>query len=174
VANASGWGDPSRIREFSNETPPAPAPINLTWSPDGEKIAFYEEGIDERIEVIKDDDNGQWDRIGPKFNDLDDAQPPYSWSPDGKRIAFVDKFDLDLYVINADGSERRRLTHTLRPEGYPTWSPDGKKIAFFCPAPPGSKGRDLCTINADGSEWKRIALKVLPDKDPLAVSWGSE
>jgi TolB protein len=219
VANASGRGDPSRIREFSNETPPAPAPINLTWSPDGEKIAFYDGAA---INVIKGDKNGQWDLINSLFSmpNLDYAKAPYSWSPGGERLAFVNKFDSDLYVTNTDGLGQRRLTETLQPEGYPAWSPDGKKIAFvamsdsdvyvidtdgtgrkrlantipyssgsnaflawspdgkkiafFCPAPPGSKGRDLCTINADGSEWKRIALKVLPDKGPLAVSWGRE
>jgi hypothetical protein len=32
----------------------------------------------------------------------------------------------------------------------------------------------LDVINADGTEWKRIALKVLPDKGPLAVSRGRE
>ena len=138
-------------------------PGKLTWSPDGEKIAFYYEGI----EVIKDDDNGQWDRIGPiSFNDLD-AEPTYSWSPDGRRIAFVDNYYSDLYVINADGSGPRRLTNTISyysssvpSNAFPTWSPDSKKIASFCPAPPGSKGRDLCMINADGTEWQRLTLDV--------------
>jgi TolB protein len=206
VANASGLGDPSMISSSSG----VGSPINLTWSPDGEKIAFYNGGI----EVIKDDDNGQWDRIGPTtFIDLT-AQPTYSWSPDGRRIAFVDYYYSDLYVRKADGRGERRLTNTPEPEGYPAWSPDGKriafvgqydldlnvinadgsgrkrlantisyysssdsssvvpsnafpawspdskKIAFFCPAPPGSKGRDLCMINADGTEWQRLALEV--------------
>ena len=164
VANASGSGVPSMISSSSGVGPP----INLTWSPDGEKIAFYDGGI----EAIKDDDNGQWDRIGPIFNDLEDAQPPYSWSPDGKRIAFVGQYDLDLNVINADGSGRKRLANTISyysssdsssvvpSNAYPAWSPDSKKIVFFCPAPPGSKGRDLCMINADGTEWQRLALEV--------------
>jgi Tol biopolymer transport system component len=161
VANASGSGVPSMIISPSGD--------NLTWSPDGEKIAFYYHG---GIEVIKDDDNGQWDRIGPFFNDLEDAQPPYSWSPDGKRIAFVAMFDSDLYVIDTDGSGRKRLANTIPyspnspdysigSDPSPIWSPDAKKIAFICPAPPGSKGSDLCMINADGTEWKRLALEVV-------------
>jgi TolB protein len=200
VANASGLGGPSMISDLPGDAPP----IDLTWSLDGEKIAFY---AGELLDVLKDDKNGQWDRISPTFTGLDNAQAPHYWSPDGKRIAFVDKFDRDLYVINADGSGQRRLTDTLKPEGYPAWSPDGKriafvamfdsdiyvintdgsgrkrlantipysssgsnpfpawssdgkKLAFFCPAPPGSKGRDICTINADGTEWKRHALDV--------------
>lgn len=170
VADASGRGDPSQIFEFRSETPPIGSPpINLTWSPDGEKIAFYD-GIS--IVVIKDDKNGEWeveDHPGEwdVINDLGDAQPPYSWSPDGKRITFVDDYYSDLYVINADGSGRRRLANTISyysssvvSHPFPTWSPDSKKLAFFCPAPPGSKGRDLCMINADGTEWKRLALDV--------------
>jgi TolB protein len=208
VANASGLGDPSMISDFSVDAPPvnlAP-PSNLTWSPDGEKIAFYDGAA---INVIKGDKNGQWDLINDlnSMPNLDYAEAPYSWSPGGERLAFVNKFfDSDLYVINADGSGQRPLTETLQPEGYPAWSPDGKKIAFvamsdsdvyvidtdgsgrkrlantipyssgsnafpawspdgkkiafFCPAPPGSKGRDLCMINADGTEWKRLALDV--------------
>ena len=131
---------------------------NLTWSPDGEKIAFYE---GEAIYVIKDDDKGRWDVI----NRIDNAQPQHSWSPDGKRIAFVDQSVSDLYVINADGSGRRHLAKGVpSPSGswasFPAWSPDGKKLAFFCPTPPGSERTHLCVINADGTSWKRLALDV--------------
>src|SRR6188768_1116791 len=48
--------------------------------------------------------------------------------------------DLALYVMNADGSGRRLLTHA---PGGPAWSPDGRKIAF-------ARG-DIYVINADGS-----------------------
>ena len=47
--------------------------------------------------------------------------------PDGRRIAFETKIDGDreIYVMNADGTNVRQLTHnTLWDEG-PAWSPDG-------------------------------------------------
>ena len=57
------------------------------------------------------------------------------WSPDGKRIAFADKDrkgGLDVYVMNADGSDRRQLTHFPASDGraqMPAWSPDGLRLA---------------------------------------------
>jgi Tol biopolymer transport system component len=150
VANASGLGIPSMIRHYPEELDPE-AVSNLTWSPDGEKMAFYDGA---RIEVIKHDKNGQWNHL--QF--LENAQAPHSWSPDGKRIAFVDELVSDLYLTNADGSGQRRLTNSLVAEGYPAWSPDGKKIAFV-----GQYDLHLYVINADGSGRKRLA-KTMPWK----------
>ncbi|HUQ00112.1 MAG TPA: hypothetical protein VM093_06595 [Aeromicrobium sp.] len=66
------------------------------------------------------------------------------WSPDGKQIAF-DSGDVgrqgsvgDVWVMNANGSGKRRLTHTRpvsRAAGFvitnnPVWSPDGTQLMF--------------------------------------------
>ena len=59
------------------------------------------------------------------------------WSPDGKQIAFTGKNDpkseLAIFLVNADGSAHRQLTHVPAEEGAaegPAWSRDGRKIAF--------------------------------------------
>ena len=59
------------------------------------------------------------------------------WSPDGKRIAFVrymDKAQMqtssELFIMNADGTAQKRLTHNTVADGYPSWSPDGQYLAF--------------------------------------------
>jgi Tol biopolymer transport system component len=57
------------------------------------------------------------------------------WSPDGKRIAFADKDakgNLHVFVIEADGSDRRQVTGLENAdvrEQMPAWSPDRAKLA---------------------------------------------
>lgn len=59
------------------------------------------------------------------------------WSPDGKMIAFTGRDDpkseLAVFLMNADGSSVRHLTHVAPEEGgaqVARWSPDGKRLAF--------------------------------------------
>ncbi len=59
------------------------------------------------------------------------------WSPDGKRIAFTGrnepKGELAIFVMNADGSGRRQVSHFPTGEGnaqWPVWSPDGRLLAI--------------------------------------------
>ncbi len=54
------------------------------------------------------------------------------WSPDGERIAFVSDRDGDweIYVMNADGGNQKRLTRSPGIDRNPSWSPDGRFITF--------------------------------------------
>jgi TolB protein len=60
----------------------------------------------------------------------DDWQP--TPSPDGKTIAFLSDRDGDahLYVINADGSNARRVSNHRGEESAPAWSRDSKQLAY--------------------------------------------
>ena len=97
------------------------------------------------------------------FND--GTEPVYS--PDGSRIAFVrsiERFgdeaedDVELFVVNADGSGIRRLTRTPgRIEFYPSWDPSGQRLAYIrfsaanTEAAAFGAGDALMQINADGT-----------------------
>ncbi len=73
-----------------------------------------------------------------------------NWKSDGSEIAFVRGGD--VWVMNADGTAQKQLTHDPAVETNPAWSPDGHKIAFQVgdgPAPePGTR---MAVMNADGS-----------------------
>ena len=58
-----------------------------------------------------------------------------SWpavSPDGKKIAFGSNRDGDyeIYVMNADGSNVRRVTNHAERDDHACWHPDGRRLAF--------------------------------------------
>ena len=58
-----------------------------------------------------------------------------SWSPDGETIVFASdrlqaSSEPDLYLMNADGGNIRRITDPPAKDEYPFFSPDGKYIYF--------------------------------------------
>ena len=71
-----------------------------------------------------------------------------AFSPDGTRILFSSSRDTtvatstgagppaaylasELYVMRADGSDVRRLTHHESWDGAPAWTPDGQEVVFY-------------------------------------------
>jgi TolB protein len=77
------------------------------------------------------------------------------WSPDGKRIAFTSTRDgnQELYVADADGKNRLRLTSDPAIDAHPCWSPDGHTIVF---ATNRWGDLELALIEADGSRLRRF------------------
>ena len=99
-----------------------------------------------------------------------------SWSPDGKYIAFAsnrraytgelsDKEAalfkanpaalIDIYIMDADGTNVKRLTHTNTYDGGPFFSPDGKRIVWRRFSENGREA-EVFTMNIDGSDQKQI------------------
>src|SRR5207249_1107035 len=57
------------------------------------------------------------------------------WAPDGTKLAFMfpgqDTGDLEIWTVNADGSNLTQLTHDAGADDLiPRWSPDGTEIVF--------------------------------------------
>ena len=83
------------------------------------------------------------------------------WSPDGTKIVFVEPTSYRLesnwgiiWVMNADGTSKVKLTSDSEKFNSPVWSPDGTKILFRSGPMdlqlPDRKG-DIWIMNADGS-----------------------
>jgi len=71
--------------------------------------------------------------------------------------------DLDIYLMNLDGSGRVNLTNNPSYDTIPSWSPDGKYIVFESNR---NNNHDIYTINIENSKTKRITLDEADDRYP--------
>lgn len=85
-------------------------------------------------------------------------------SPDGEKVLFgisyesveENKSNNDLYVMNLDGSDLKRITRSASSEGNAVWIDGGKSIAFIYP---DGDVPQVWVMNADGSG-RRCVSKV--------------
>ncbi len=93
-----------------------------------------------------------------------------AWSPDGSRIAFTSDRDgnIEVYVMNADGTGQTRLTANPGADGAPAWSPDGSRIAFESDR---DENVDIYVMTADGSGQARLTTDAAYDGTP--AWWGA-
>jgi Tol biopolymer transport system component len=137
------------------------------WSPDGARIAFdhfFDDGYQD-IAAINVDGSG--------LRRLTDAQGEYpAWSPDGSEIAFasVRDGDYDIYVMNADGTDQRAITHNSTYDMYPAWSPDGRQIVYECEATPSAgflgAAADICLMQRTGDQIRNITADAASNRFP--------
>src|SRR5262249_36219825 len=86
-----------------------------------------------------------------------DPQPQWSdmfarWSADGTRLVFMSDRDGDeeISLMNADGTDPRRLTRKPGRDAHPYFSRDGREILFQSPRANG-KDTNIYVMNSDGS-----------------------
>ena len=125
----------------SNDSPHA--------APDGSWLVFARllEGDKDNWELF----TLRWGASQPqRLTDQPGRQESPQISPDGRQIVFVSNRSgvPQIYIMDADGANRRRLTRNEGNDASPAWSPDGRLIAF---ASNRSGVWKLYLMNADGS-----------------------
>jgi TolB protein len=88
-------------------------------------------------------------------------------SPDGTRIAFASTREgngnFDIYVMNRDGSNVRRLTTNPAADVSPTWSPSGTQIAFTSDRL-GTGSPEVFIMDADGLNQRQLTHEGYADR----------
>jgi dipeptidyl aminopeptidase/acylaminoacyl peptidase len=116
---------------------------SIDWSPRGDEIAFASDRSPETDQFFN------YDLFALKLSDgsirrltaTENAEYDPKWSSDGKMIAFratkrgltdreTTMEDTHVWLMNADGSDRRELAILDNRQGPPVWAPDGKSVYF--------------------------------------------
>lgn len=127
---------------------------NMDWSPDGSQFV-YQSVKDERgnyqiyLYTLATGENVNL----TKSESFSNADPSFSY--DGKQLAFTSFRDgnAEIYTMNTDGSNVRRVTNHPAFDNYPVFSPDGKKIAFIAT---GDGNAEIYLMQADGTGLFRL------------------
>ena len=114
------------------------------WHPDGRELAFVAQGANGYEILI----SGVREPFGVRklaFAFESGSKLPHSidypfkeflyrigYNPAGNKITFESNVsgNLEIWVMNSDGSDMSKITKGDKPHWNPVWSPDGKKIAY--------------------------------------------
>jgi Tol biopolymer transport system component len=112
------------------------------------------------------------------------------WSPDGTKIVyrahhpkdttelrqyrdllaqgFIRPSKVELFVMNADGSDNRQITNLGGANFGPSWTPDGKRIIFSSNHKnPRSGNFDLFLVDLDGRNLEQVTTNGVFDGFPM-------
>ncbi len=132
-------GDGSDVRQLTDRQGPDGGPF---FSADGSKIVF-------RGREIPD---------GPEYDDYKRLLDEGLWRPT----------ELELFVMNADGSDLHQVTELGAASFGPFWHPDGERIIFSSNwHNPSGRNFDLFIINEDGSGLEQITFGETFDGFPM-------
>ena len=175
--------DGSGLKQLTS-TPGYDAETTITR--DGKKLVFTSKR-DGDLDIYTMDANGK--NVKRLTSELGYDGGPF-WSYDGKQIVYrayhpqseKEKADyvallkqnlirptvLDIWVMNADGTNKRQVTHLNKASFAPYFFPDGKRIIFSSnAADPKGRDFDLYMIKSDGTGMERVTYNDTFDGFPM-------
>jgi len=143
--------------------------VDAQWSPDGNLLSFtrWPRSADWRSSTVWTvrPDGSHLRRVGRgQFA---------RWSPDGKTLVLdapSSGTDGDIFIVNRDGTGRRRLTRTAVLEQPAGWSPDGTRIVFTRFTTSGSA--EIVVMRADGTGVRSLA--TTHGSEAAAAAWSPD
>ncbi|MFP4474493.1 MAG: TolB family protein [Desulfatibacillaceae bacterium] len=144
------WEEPERLTTFP------PMVMHPDYSPDGKTIActvFRRDpvlGVVEKPVLLRPPS----DKLAAIVDESADSYGP-KWSPDGVRIAYTSNLagNYDVWILDMDKNENRRLTIEPGFDGEPSFGPRGKQVVFVSNR---SGARELWIDSAQGGMANRL------------------
>ena len=146
---APDGSDPQRITDTRG-----PGEFQPAWSPDGSRIAYVRVRNENYRIVTANRDGSDRQVLLPKVRN---TQLGPNWSPDGRQIAYYSD-DGDVFVVNADGSGRRRAAFG----SSAAFSPDGQFLALSVQNLEGTRGT---IFKKDLASAVRTKVSPFPTRD---------
>ena len=147
VADADG--ETTQVALYSNEPIISPA-----WSPDGSKIAYVSFENKKAVVIVHTLATSQR-TIVANYKGTNSAP---AWSPDGSKLAVALTRGgalAQVYVLDADGSNLRRLTNTSGIDTEPKFSADGQTVYFTSDR---SGGPQIYRMPVGGGDAQRVTF----------------
>lgn len=180
-ANADG----SNIRQLTKTNG---YDAEATLSPDGKKIIFTSMRDGDLDLYVMDTKGKNVKRLTTELGYDGGA----FFSPDGKQIVYrsfhpkteaeitrykdrlannlIEPTVFEVWVMNADGTNKRQVTKLATASFAPFFTPDGKKIIFctnYFASDPRKRNFDLALINIDGTGLERVTFNETFDGFPM-------
>ena len=131
--------DGSDVQRLTHRPGPDGGPF---FSPDGSKIVF----------------RGREIPPGPEYDDYKHLLDQGLWRPTA----------LEIFVMNADGSDVHQVSDLGGANFAPFWHPDGERIIFSSNSHnPDGRNFDIFIINADGSGLDQVTFNATFDGFPM-------
>jgi hypothetical protein len=138
----------------------------LAFSPDGVRIAFVDERVNEDT-GLTDQDIFVVNRDGTGLTQLTHTRRPESaprWSPDGSKLAFVRSSEgiegypdagTEIYVLDLATGREVNASNSEADDFGPVWSPDGQWLAFTSDR---DDDLEVYAVRADGTGLTRLTI----------------